>query len=252
MAGEVAKGAFGGAVSGAASGAPFGLWGMAAGALLGGVSGGLGGSNAKRLENEYKKRESEVQTTDPAQMAFLSRLRNQERNFRAGTDASSGFAAQQARNVGATTQANLLRAGGPGVVNNLLRAQAGTNQAMAGIGANAAQGANQMMLAQGSLIGQIADRKFQRQRELRNQAMERAVSQGQNVQNLFAGSLAMLPGITAQLPKFGGGANAGMGAASQYNAGGMIGNQYVPGVTTGINYGGLPTSSAQPINYGLR
>ena len=181
---------------------------MAAGALIGGIGGFMGGKQAKKLEADYQKAESAINPIDPGQQAYLQRLRQQERNFRAGTDASSAFAAQQARNVGSTTQSNLMRAGGPGTVNNLLRAQSGTNMAMAAIGASAAQGANQMLGLQGGLIDQISDRRYRRQQELRNQAMERSVSQRQNIQNMFSGALAMVPDMAM---KFGQGGQIGGG-----------------------------------------
>lgn len=199
MAGEVAQGVFGGAVTGASSGAPLGPWGMGAGAVIGGISGLMQGKNAKRLDKQYQMAENAVNPIDPGQQAYLQRLRQQERNYRAGSDATSAFAAQQARNVGATTQANLLRAGGPGTVSNLLRAQAGTNNAFAQIGANASQGANQVLGMQGGLINQIAERRYNRQREIRDQAMERSVSARQNLQNMFSGALAMVPGMTASM-----------------------------------------------------
>lgn len=254
MAGEIGQGVFGGAVSGAAAGAPLGPWGMAAGGLIGGISGAIQGSNAKKLNSLYEQAEANVKTTDPMQMAFLQRLRQQERNYRAGTDASSAFAASQARNVAAQTQANLYRAGGVGAVNNLLRSQAVGNQAMAQIGANASQGANQMLGLQGGIIDQITARNLQRQRELRNQAMERSVSARQNLQNMFSGALAMVPGIAGQMG--GGMGMAGKSAmpmaGQQYNPGGMVGSTYVPGTTTGVQYNGMGTGIPQPQpNYGF-
>ena len=166
LMGESSQGFFGGAITGASAAAPLGPWGMAAGGLIGGISGLAQGKEAKRLNSAYEQAEKNVQTTDPAQMAFLQRLRQQERNYRAGSDASSAFAAQQARNVGAQTQANLSRAGGPGLVNNMLRAQAGTNNAMAQIKTNASSQANQILGLQGGIIDQIAGSNLQRQREV--------------------------------------------------------------------------------------
>lgn len=234
MAGELSQGAFGGAITGLSAGAPLGPFGMAAGGAIGLASGLFQGQNAKRLEKQYQQAEANVQTTDPGQTAFLQRLRQQERNYRAGTDASSAFAAQQARNVGSTTQANLLRAGGPGAVSNLLRAQAGTNNAMANIGAQASQGANQMLGLQGGIVDQIAQRNFMRQRERRNQAMERSVSARQNIQNMFSGALAMVPGMTAQLGQ-------GQGTPKQWGFDPMAPKQ-APG-TYDVNF---PVTQMQP------
>lgn len=202
MAGEVISGTLGGAAQGAAAGtmvAP-GI-GTAIGAVVGAVAGGFQGGRAKKLEQAYQKAEKNIQPIDPAMQQYLARLRQQERSFRAGTDTSSAFAAQQARNVAAQTQANLMRAGGPGVVGNQLRAQRALGNTIAGIGAQAQQGANQMLAAQGGILGNISERIYQRQRELRNQAMSRAAGARQDVNNLFAGGLAMLPQIAAKFPK---------------------------------------------------
>jgi len=204
MAGEIGSAVLGNAVTGASAGAPLGGWGMAAGAGIGAITGLLQGQRAKKLERDYQAAEKAIQPIDPAQMAYLNRVRQQERNFRAGTDPSSAFATMNARNVGGQTMANINRAGGAGVVGNLLRAQSGTNQAIAGIGANAAGQANQLFMAQGGLINRMADRVYERQVELRNQALERSVSARQNIQNSLSGALAMVPGMTGGM-KMGGG-----------------------------------------------
>lgn len=235
MAGEIGRGVFGGAVSGASSGAALGPYGMAAGAIIGGISGFMQGKNAQNLQKKYEAAEANVRTTDPMQMAYLQRLRNQERAYRAGADPSSAFAAMQARNVTAQTQANLLRAGGAGAVGNLLRAQAVGGQTMAEIGARASEGANTMMQLQGNIIDQITARNMQRQRELRDQALARAVGAQQDIRNQFQGSLAMLPGIAKGIPGLGKIAGTG----KQFFSGGMVGNKYVPGVSSGLNYQGL-------------
>lgn len=248
MAGEIGSAVLGNAVTGASAGAPLGGWGMAAGAGIGAITGLLQGQRAKKLERDYQAAEKAIQPIDPAQMAYLNRVRQQERNFRAGTDPSSAFATMNARNVGGQTMANISRAGGPGVVGNLLRAQAGTNQAIAGIGANAGAQANQMLALQGGLIDRMADKVYQRQVERRNQAMERSVSARQNIQNTFQGALAMVPGMAGGL-KFG--QKPGQPAAPGMANGGMIGNQYVPSVQTGIGYQGLPTTAPSNPNYGF-
>jgi hypothetical protein len=184
---------------------------MAAGALIGGIAGIGQGKRAKQLEKDYQNAENAINPVDPNQVAYLNKVRQQERNFRGGSDPSSAFAAMNARNVGGQTMANISRAGGPGVVGNLLRAQAGTNQAIAGIGANAGAQANQMLALQGGLIDRMADKVYQRQVERRNQAMERSVSARQNIQNTFQGALAMVPGIAGGINfgKMGGGQMGG-------------------------------------------
>lgn len=229
------------------------------GAAIGGVIGVLGGiaqgKEAKRLQKAYDQAEAAVNPVDPALVNHLSRLRQMERNFRAGTDPSSAFAAQQARGVGAQTQSNLLRAGGPNAVGQLLRAQAGTNNAMANIGAQAAAGADRMLQMQGGLIGSISDRVYQRQRELRNQALARVEQRRQDINNTLTGALGMIPQMAGQfkIGKAGGGAAPFTPTPGAYNPGGMVGSTYIPGVNTGVSYGGLGTGLPEnQINFGLR
>jgi len=195
---QIFPSAFGGAVTGAQAGAPLGPIGMGVGAGVGLLSGIFSGQQANRLERDYKKAEGALQPNSPDQINYLNAIRQQERAFRTGTDPSSGFAMQNLRNAQSQTQANLTRAGGPGVVNNLLRSQAITNQGFANVGANAADRANQLMQFRGGLIDNIQARQYARQRELRNQAMERSASAAQNIQNTFQGALAMIPEMTAK------------------------------------------------------
>ncbi len=194
----------GSALSGAAAGTAIapGI-GTAIGAGIGAISGFFSGKEAKKLDKAYQAAEGAIPMTDSNQAAFLDRVRQQERNMRAGTDASSVYAMQNVRNAGIQSQNNFLRAGGQGQIGNMLRSQQLTNQGIAGVAANASAGANQMLQFQGSLIDNIANRVYNRQRELRNQAMERSVSQRQNIQNTLQGSLAMIPGITAGFSKSG-------------------------------------------------
>lgn len=178
-------------------------WGTAIGAGVGLLSGIFQGSRANKLQSQYDKAEAALQPVRPEEYAYLNRVRQQERAYRTATDPSSASALGQTRGVGSQTQTNLLRAGGPGAIGNILRAQAGTNQAVGAIGANAARQADSLMGMQGSLITNMSQRLYDRQRELRNQAMERSVSAQQNIQNMFSGALAMIPSMTGG---FGGGA----------------------------------------------
>lgn len=195
-------------LGGAASGAAMGTtilpgWGTAIGAGVGAIAGAFQGTRANKLQSQYEKAEAALQPVRPEEYAYLNRVRQQERAYRTATDPSSAFALGQTRNVGTQTQTNLLRAGGPGAVGNILRAQAGTNQAVGAIGANAARQADSLMGMQGTLIRDMSQRLYDRQRELRNQAMERSVAAQQNIQNMFSGAMAMLPSMAGG---FGGGA----------------------------------------------
>lgn len=166
---------------------------------------GVEASKTKGLKGAYDTAEAGVNPVDPNQMAFLNRLRTQEQRFRAGTDPSSAFAAQGVQQQGAQTQRNMLRAGGPGAVGNMLRAQQGVNQGMAGVGAQAANMGNQLLGMQGGVINTIADRVYDLQRDRRNQAMARMEQNRQNVWNGISGMTATLPGIAA-----------GMGGAEKF------------------------------------
>lgn len=201
MAGEVGTGIAGGALSGAGYGAQLGMGfgpegaaiGAGIGLLGGGLIGAFQGAGAKKLRKAYDAAEKNINPIDPMQVAMLARYRQQERNLRAGTDTASAFAANQARNVAAQTQSNITRAGGPGLVGNLLRSQQALGGTIAGIGANASQGANQMLGAQGALTNLISERAYQLQREIRNIAMERSAAARQGLNNALAGGLAMIP-----------------------------------------------------------
>lgn len=234
--GDVAKGVLGGIGTGASAGMAFGPYGALAGGVLGGISGFAQGKQAQKLDKAYQQAEKNIQVMDPLSMARLAQLRQQERNFRAGTDASSGFAARQARNVAAQTQSNLMKVGGPGLVGNQLRSQQALGTTIAGIGANAASGANQILGMQGGLIDRLSERQYQRQRELRNIAMSRATAARQDINNQFAGALASLPQMGMQFsgPKAVGGMGGGM-------------NNNMSGPKFGLSNPQIPSLATPPI-----
>jgi len=155
------------------------------------------GIQNKGLRRDYEKAEAGVNPIDPGQIAFMNRLRQQERAFRAGTDPSSAFAARGVQAAGQQTQQNILRAGGPGAIGQMLRAQQGVNQGMAGIGAQAAGMGNQLTGMQFGLQNMISERVYQRQRELRDQAMARFEQGRQNLNNMVSGTIATLPDMFA-------------------------------------------------------
>ena len=155
-------------------------------------------SQTKRLRQDFERADAAVNPVDPAQTAFLNRLRAQEQRFRAGTDPSSAFAMQNVRQQGAQTQRNLLRAGGPGSVGNLLRAQQGVNQGIAQVGAQTAAQGNQLVGMQMGMTNLISNRLYDRQRELRNQALARWQQNRQDVQNAISGLTATMPDLASQ------------------------------------------------------
>lgn len=173
-----------------------------AGTILGGPIGGAAGTLAAGLigqgvadkkQKAYNKAEGAIPMVDPTQQAYLARVRQQERAMRAGTDPSSAMAQRLAGNIAGQTQSNLLRAGGPGMANNLLRSQAALGNQIGQIGANAATGADRLLSYQGGLIDNMANRVYQRQREIRNQALARYEQSRQDANNNIAASVGLLP-----------------------------------------------------------
>jgi hypothetical protein len=189
------------------------LIGMGVNALRTGIQAG----KTKGLKSAYETAEAGVNPVDPNQVAFMNRLRTQEQRFRAGTDPSSAFAAQSIQQQGAQTQRNMMRMGGPGAVGNMLRAQQGTNQGMAQVGAQAAGMGNQLLGMQGGLVNLVAERTYDLQRDRRNQAMARYEQNRQDVWNGISGLTATLPGLAMGMGG-GGGAVPNSVNAAQINA----------------------------------
>ena len=243
MAGEVGSGIAGGALTGAGTGAAIGgPWGALIGGVVGGVAGGFQGSAAKKKREAADKANAAVNAEDPRQMAYLDRLRRQERYFRNGNDTQTAFAIRNAKQVLGNTQNNLLRAGGPGVVGNLLRANVATGNTIAGISAQAQDNADRAMYAQGGLIGEIANRKYERQREVANQAMANSVAARQDLNNQLAGGLSGAGYINAMKSRQ-------KSSAQDQTIGSWNANKYAD-VSTGYN--GFRDQAPPRPNYGLR
>lgn len=196
----VFNGVLGGATQGASTGfAIGGPWGAAAGGLLGGIGGLVEGNRAADLRKKYEQADKNIPLYDAGQVAYLNKVRQQERLMRAGADASSAFAMRGALNAGAQTQNNLLRATpGVGAVQSLLRSQALTQNQMGGIGANATQAANSLLGLEGTLINNAAQRVLDRQREIRNRYMAESAQARQDINNRFAQGISAFPSIYAQ------------------------------------------------------
>jgi hypothetical protein len=159
---------------------------------------GAAAFQTKGLKNDFMKADAAVNPIDPNQTAFLNRLRSQEQRFRAGTDPSSAWAMQNLNQQDAQRQRNLLRAGGPGSVGNLLRSGQIAGQGAAQVGAQAAAQGNQLVGMQMGMTNLIADRVYNRQRELSNRALGFWQQNRQDVQNAISGITAMLPEIGSQ------------------------------------------------------
>jgi len=134
----------------------------AAGGVYSLIQGGIQGKKAKGLRSEYDSYEKSIPMQDPNQVAFLGDVRRRRRSFDAGTDPLTQFTAQQARNMGAQTQANMVR-GGIGNVNNLLRSQNATNRALGSAGADASRRSDSLFAMEGQLVDSMADSAYNRQ-----------------------------------------------------------------------------------------
>ena len=243
MAGEMAQGAIGGALSGAGAGAQFGPWGAGVGAGIGLIGGLMQGANQRKKMADYRKAEAGVNPIDPRQAAFLSKLNQQERFYRSGTDAASGFAMQGQRNALAQTQANLVRAGAN--PNQLLRAQGQANLGMAQVGAAASQRADALLPMQGNMTNLISERIYQRQLQNRAATLARAEQGQQDLNNLLGGGLATMPMLSAAFKRrpmqtF----NPMAGTLGQQQAGGIA---YGPQLPVETMQPTLP--QATPLNY---
>lgn len=162
---------------------------MAGSAVAQGIRGISQGNKAKDLESVYNQREKEIEPVSPMLTSYLNRISQQERAMRAGTDSASAFARQGLSNALEQTQNNLVRASGPGAVNNLLRSQQGFNQGIAGVAAGASDRADGMLQYQGALTQNINQLMYNRQRERRNIAKSRWAhmkqSSSDNLNSLF-------------------------------------------------------------------
>lgn len=221
MANGAWTGALGGAASGAGAGSMFGPIGTGVGAGIGLITGLMSG-----MENDKARKSAQnaakIPFEDPAQVAYLNRVRRQERQQRAATDPSSAFAAMNARDALAQTQSNLLRAGGASATQGALRAQNLTNNAFMGIGAAAGQRADQLLQYQGGLIDNMAQRRLDLQKDNRALLQSEYVAGRQNLNNTLSQGIGMLPGLAAnRMPTFN---TRGFGTPTAQPQGAMGGN----------------------------
>ena len=172
----------------------------AAGYALGGPIGGAIGSFAGGLAmnaaagnkmKEFERRDKGIPMDDPEQRGYLNRLARQERMYRAGADPNTGLANRLAQQSGAQAQSNLVRAGGPGTVQNLLSSQNITNRGLAANAAQAAGMADRMLGMQGELTNMMANRRYDRQRYRRDLALMQGQQYQQNANNLMSSGLGL-------------------------------------------------------------
>lgn len=174
------------------------LIGGPAGAAVGSLAGGLvQNAAAGKKMGEHDRLDNQIPLNDPVQQRFLGRLERQERHYRAGTDPNTALANRLAQQSGAQAQANLVRAGGPGVVQNILSSQNVTNRGLAQSAADAAARADNMMGMQGQLTNMMAERRYDRQRYRRDLALMQGVQKQQDANNMMSSAVGMIPQIAA-------------------------------------------------------
>lgn len=171
LAGTVAFGPIGGAVGTALSGA-------------------IGMGRANKFEKEFDQANRQVRPVDPMQLSYMQDLKNQERAYRAGTDAASRFAMTGVRDQGATASASILRAGGG--PNDLLRSQRISDRGYADIAARQSGIANQLLGMRGGVVNDISDRVFSEQRWNRDMAFGRWQNERKDANNNLMAATGML------------------------------------------------------------
>lgn len=183
---------------------PFFLIPMAVQAIQAGIQGG----KAKKSLAESNRLDSQIPLDDPEQRGYLNKLARQERHYRAGTDPNTALANRLAQQSGAQAQSNLVRAGGPGIVQNILSSQNVTNRGLAANAAQAAGMADNMLGMQGQLTNLMASRRYDRQRYRRDLNLMQGTQHQQNANNLVS-SLYSTLGTTAGNMSGGGGFGGG-------------------------------------------
>ncbi len=190
-----------------------------AGASIGALAGGLvQGGAANKTMRQWDKMDQAIPQVDPQQAAFLSKVQQQERQYRAGTDPSSALANRLAQSSGAQTQTNLVRAGGPGIIQNLLSSQNVTQRNLAQTGALAARNADALLGLQGGLIDSMSQRRYDRQRYRRDLALMQGQQQRQDANNQMMSAIPLLGQVNVEgfkLPRIGTGINRAANQAPQ-------------------------------------
>lgn len=160
------------------------------------IGAGIEGGKAKKQNALADKLDKQIPLNDPVQQGYLNRLAQQERYYRSGADPNTGLANRLVQQSGAQTQSNLVRAGGPGTVQNLLSSQNVTNRGLAANAAQAAGMADNMLGMQGNLVNLMAQRRYDRMRYGRDKALMQGQQYQQNSNN-FVSSILGTPGTVA-------------------------------------------------------
>lgn len=161
------------------------------------IRGGIQAGQAKRGMEKMWREDAKIPLYDPMQQAALQKIRRQESYFRAGADPNTALANRLAGQAAAQTQANLMRGGGPGLVQNLLSSQRVAGDQYAQIGANAAAAANQMLPMELGLVGEMAKRAYDRQRYKRDVYFAQATQKQQDANRSINAAISSAGNILA-------------------------------------------------------
>jgi len=182
------------------------------------IGAGIEGGKAKKQNALADKLDKQIPLNDPVQQGYLNRLAQQERYYRSGADPNTGLANRLVQQSGAQTQSNLVRAGGPGTVQNLLSSQNVTNRGLAANAAQAAGMADNMLGMQGNLVNLMAQRRYDRMRYGRDKALMQGQQHQQNSNNFISSMMGTVGDIARSMGGGGGtggtrsvGANAPLG-----------------------------------------
>lgn len=177
--------------------------GTLAGGPVGGAAGGLAsgllmGAQADKLQKQYEQEEAAIPLQDPTQVALLDQVRRDRRHLKAGTDPLTSNIMGQARDRGQQTALNLSRVGGgstSALTSNILRANEGTNRAIAGAGAAASQRADSLLNMEGSLVNSMSDRLYNRQLSRVNRTYSEMARKREDGNRQALAAIGLLPQV---------------------------------------------------------
>ena len=213
------------------------------------IRSGIQSGQSKKMMGEMWREDAKIPLYDPMQQSMLGRLQRQERQMRMGTDPMTALSMRNVGQAAAQTQANLMRGGGPGLVQNLLTSQRTAGSQYAGVAANAFDAANQLLSPQLALVGDMAQRAYDRQRYRRNvlfaQAQQKKADAAASMEAAI-GSLAMIGGLQKEPEVKTTGATPSL-LPKDYKLGDLSKSQTQP--SFGLSPGGGDSQSRFGLNY---
>lgn len=159
------------------------------------LAGAAGRAQANKLENAAAAAEKAIPMYDPHQLSLINEVDRTRRAFQAGTDPHTSSATRSLLQTGSTVGGNVLRAGGPDVIQNLLRSQSATQQAIGKVAAGTAGAANDLLSLKGRLVDNAAERVYGQQRRRADDLLARAARSRQDANNNMLAGVPFLPQI---------------------------------------------------------